>query len=224
MLLCFQNLLLGRGSGGGAREDAETALSSGMRQHRDRPGRPDERPERLSRFLALVLRHKPESVGITLDPSGFTEIEDLAKAIAEQPGWTGITEAAIRAVADQDTRRYEISGTRIRARYGHSIPVETPGTPIVPPEWLFHGTAPDALDAISRDGLTPQGRQFVHLSVTRQDALAVGKRHNPDAVVVTVLARQAAGAGVLFYNASLAIYLTKSIPPEFLSIPSRQSV
>lgn len=195
-----------------------------MRPHRDRSARPEERTDRLSRFLALVLRHKPESIGITLDPSGFAEIDVLAKAMAGQPGWPGITAAAIRAVAEQDARRYEITATRIRARYGHSIPIETPGTPIVPPEWLYHGTAPDALDAISRDGLMPQGRQFVHLSVTRQDALAVGRRHSPDAVVVTVLARQAHGSGVQFYNVSPAIYLTKAIPPEFLSVPSRSSM
>jgi len=191
-----------------------------MHQYRARPARIDERTDRLSRFLALVLRHKPESIGITLDASGFTEIEALAKAIAGQPGWSGVTDAAIHAVAQQDPRRYEIAGTRIRARYGHSIPIETPGTPILPPEWLYHGTTPDALAAIGRDGLTPQGRQFVHLSVTRQDALAVGKRHSPDAVVVTVLARQAHEAGVQFYSASPAIYLAKEIPPEFLSVPS----
>lgn len=193
-----------------------------MRQHRDHAARTDERAERLSRFLALVLRHKPESIGITLDPSGFTEIDVLAAAIAGQPGWTGVTEAAIRAVVQQDDRRYEIAGTRIRARYGHSIPIAIPGSAILPPEWLYHGTAPDVLEAISRGGLTPQGRQFVHLSVTRQDALAVGKRHSPDAVVVTVLARQAHEAGVQFYSASPAIYLTRGIPPEFLSVPSAQ--
>ena len=109
-----------------------------MREHGGRSARPDDRTERLSRFLALVLRHKPDSVGIALDSSGFAEIEELANAIAGQPGWTSVTEAAIRAVAAQDTRRYEITGKRIRARYGHSIPIETPGRPVIPPEWLYH--------------------------------------------------------------------------------------
>lgn len=178
-----------------------------------------EGADRLSRFLALVLRHKPESIGITLDPSGFVEIEALAKAIAGQPGWSQASESAIRAAAAQDARRYEIDGTRIRARYGHSVPIEAPGTAVVPPEWLYHGTSPEALDVIRRDGLTPQGRQFVHLSATRQDALAVGRRHSPDAVVVTVLARQAHDAGLQFYQASPAIYLAREISPNFLSVP-----
>ncbi|HEX9533341.1 MAG TPA: RNA 2'-phosphotransferase, partial [bacterium] len=60
------------------------------------------------------------------------------------------------------------------ARYGHSVPIATPGKAVVPPEWLYHSTAPGALDALRQQGLQPQGRQFVHLSVTRQDALTIG--------------------------------------------------
>ncbi len=190
-----------------------------MRQPRGHTAGTGERGDRLGRFLALVLRHKPESIGITLDPSGFVEMETLAKAIAGQPGWSWASESTLRAAAEQDPRRYEIDGSRIRARYGHSIPVEAPGTPVVPPEWLYHGTSPETLDVIRRDGLTPQGRQFVHLSATRQDALAVGQRHSPDAVVVTVLARQAHDTGVQFYQASPAIFLAREIPPDFLSVP-----
>ncbi len=182
--------------------------------------RPGDRTERLSRFLALVLRHRPESVGVTLDPSGYVEIETLAAALARQPGWSWVTADSIRAVARSDPRRYEVSGERIRARYGHSVPVETPGPPVVPPEWLYHGTTPAALNAIRTQGLQPQSRQFVHLSVTRQDALAVGQRHSPDAVVVTVLARRAHEAGVRFYRAAPSIYLARHVPPEFILLPS----
>lgn len=190
-----------------------------MREIRGRPPRADEQGDRLSRFLALVLRHKPDSIGVTLDPSGFVEIDTLATAIAAQPGWSGVTEGAVRTAAQQDAKRYEIDGTRVRARYGHSIPIETPGKPVVPPEWLYHGTSPEALETIQNEGLKPQGRQFVHLSATRQDALTIGKRHSPDAIVVTVLARQAHEAGVQFFQASPAIYLARELPRVFLSVP-----
>jgi len=190
-----------------------------MREIRGRPPRADEQGDRLSRFLALVLRHKPDSIGVTLDPSGFVEIDILATAIAAQPGWSGVTESAVRMAAQQDAKRYEIDGTRVRARYGHSIPIETPGKPVVPPEWLYHGTSPEALETIQNEGLKPQGRQFVHLSATRQDALTIGKRHSPDAIVVTVLARQAHEAGVRFFQASPAIYLARELSRVFLSVP-----
>lgn len=167
----------------------------------------------------MVLRHKPDSVGVSLDPAGFADVAALAAAVAAQPGWTWVTEDLIRAAAQHDAKRYEVDGPRIRARYGHSVPIETPGRAVVPPEWLYHGTAPAAVESIRQRGLVPEGRQFVHLSATRQDALAVGTRHSPDAVVVTVLARQASEAGVPFFQASSAIYLARSIPPEHLLVP-----
>ena len=122
----------------------------------------------------------------------------------------------IRTLADRDPLRYEVVCTRIRARYRHSIPVEAPGSPVVPPEWLYHGTSPAAFSAIHVDGLKPQDRQFVHLSTTQQDALAVGKRHSADAVVITVLARHAFEAGLTFYQASPGIYLAREIPASYL--------
>ncbi len=175
-----------------------------------------DRADRLSRFAALILRHKPETVGITLDTAGFVELDVLARAVAAQPGWGWVDEAELRALAARDPRRYEIAGTRIRARYGHSVAIEIPGTPVVPPEWLYHGTIPQALTQIRQEGLKHQDRQFVHLSTTRQDALAVGRRHSPEAVVVTVLARQAHEAGVTFYQAAPSLYLAREVPPEHL--------
>ncbi len=175
--------------------------------------------DRLSRFLALVLRHKPETAGVTLDSAGFVDIDALARGLAQQPGWSSVTPEAIRTLAEYDPRRYEIVGDRIRARYGHSVPIDAPGRPVTPPEWLYHGTSPDALEAIREHGLHPADRQFVHLSATRQDALAVGQRHSPDAVVVTVLARRASDDGVIFYQASPGIYLTRALSPQFLSLP-----
>ncbi len=148
------------------------------------------------------------------------EIGVLAHAIAGQVGWGWVSEEKIRALAQGDSRRYEVVGNRIRARYGHSVAIEAPGAPIVPPEWLYQGTSPEALVNIRAQGLRPQDRQFVHLSTTRQDALAVGKRHSQEAVVITVLARQAHEAGVTFYQASSAIYLAREVPPHYLRFGS----
>lgn len=177
--------------------------------------------DRLSKFLALILRHKPETVGLALDPAGFVELDALAAAIAGQPGWSGTTAEAIRALAEGDPRRYEVAAGRIRARYGHTVPIDLPGVPVVPPEWLYHGLAPGAVDAVRREGLRPVDRQFVHLSATRQDAKAVAERHAAEAVVVTILARRASEEGVAFFQASAAIYLTRHVPPQFLHLPNR---
>lgn len=187
-----------------------------------RPGAAPEpdRDDRLSRFLALILRHKPESAGVALDPAGFVDIEALAHALAGQPGWSGVGAEAIRKLAAADDRRYEVIGDRIRARYGHTIPIEQPGAPAVPPEWLYYGAAPGVLEGIRAAGLLPQDRRFVHLSATRRDAAAVAARHSPEVAVITVLARRASEAGIPFYQAAPGLYLTRAVPPAFLHLPN----
>lgn len=190
-----------------------------QRSSRPPAARAGDQAERLSRFLALVLRHKPDSIGITLDAAGFVEIAALASAIAAQPGWEWVSPAALRALAHQDARRYEIADERIRARYGHSVPIEAPGRAVLPPEWLYHGTAPEALSAIRREGLRPHGRQFVHLSATQQDALAVGGRHSSTPVAITVLARRAHAEGIAFYQAAPSIFLVREVLPQHLLVP-----
>lgn len=180
-----------------------------------------DRDERLSRFLALVLRHKPESVGLALDPAGFVDIDTMVAALATQPGWSWVNADAVRHLAEQDSRRYEIAGGRIRARYGHTVPIDTPGTPVTPPEWLYYAIAPASVDRFRADGLQPEERQFVHLSATRQDALGIAQRRGTEALAITILARRASEAGVQFFQAATAIYLTRAIPPQFLLLPNQ---
>lgn len=179
-----------------------------------------DRTERLSRFLALILRHKPESVGLTLDPAGFVDIATMVAALATQPGWSWVSADAVHHLAQQDGRRYEVVENRIRARYGHTVAIDTPGAPAVPPEWLYYGVPPASVDRLRVEGLHPQDRQFVHLSVTRQEALAIARRHDTDALVITILGRQASSSGVAFFQASAGIYLARAIPPQFLLLPN----
>lgn len=179
-----------------------------------------DRDDRLSRFLALVLRHKPESVGVTLDAAGFVEIETLAGALAAQPGWSWVSAEVIRSLAAGDDRRYEVVGNRIRARYGHTAAITEPGAPATPPEWLYYGAPPEDLARIRAAGLLPHDRRFVHLSATRADAAAVAARHSPEVAVITVLARRAHESGVPFYLAAPGLYLSPAVPAAFLHLPS----
>ncbi len=185
----------------------------------DRKSHESLRRVRLSRLLALVLRHRPEEVGLSLDAGGFAPLEAVAQALAGQRGWESVTVADLAAVAEADPRRYEIRDGLIRARYGHTVSVEQPGEPAFPPEWLYHGDSPAAAAEMQTAGLKPQGRQHVHLSTTPGLAREVGQRHAPDAVVVVVLARRAHAAGIEFSRAGLTLYLTGSVPTEFLLLP-----
>lgn len=171
----------------------------------------------ISKFLSLVLRHEPQSIGIELGVGGWVAVDDLI-AQARRAG-VAIDDDVLRAVvAESDKKRFTLSadGSRIRAAQGHSVAVDLGLVPAVPPETLFHGTAITSLEAILLEGLTPQGRQKVHLSADTETALKVGQRHGKP-VVLTVAAGRMQADGLTFWQAENAVWLTDAVPPAYLS-------
>lgn len=171
---------------------------------------------RKSKFLSLVLRHRPDKIGLQLDAAGWAEIEDLlAKAAAAN---VSISRSELDViVAENNKQRFIISdnGRRIRANQGHSINVDLGLEPCTPPDVLYHGTAVRFLESILAQGLCKQNRQHVHLSGDWETAVAVGKRHGKP-VVLQVLAGKMAEAGHLFYFSENHVWLTDHVPPHYL--------
>lgn len=179
----------------------------------------DQRLVRLSKFMSLVLRHNPGKIGITLDPQGWVEIDELLAA-ANRSGTALDRATLLRVVAENDKQRFAISedGRRIRASQGHSVEVDLALTPLAPPELLYHGTATRFLESIRREGLVKQSRQHVHLSADETTAVKVGQRHGRPAVL-TVRAGAMAAAGQQFFRSDNGVWLTDHVPPEFLVFP-----
>lgn len=176
----------------------------------------DER-RRLSTFLSLILRHQPEQFGLRLDESGFVTLADLVAAVRRERGWSEVTEEQVREVAAAcDKQRYEIDGAGIRARYGHSVAERLTYPEVEPPELLYHGTSPEALPAIRQGGLRAMRRQYVHLSTSPEQALAVGRRHAAKPVLLTVRAEEAWRSGVRFHQPEERLYLAEAVPPQFI--------
>jgi putative RNA 2'-phosphotransferase len=170
-----------------------------------------------SKFLSYVLRHHPESVGLTLDASGWAVIDDLlARLAATGPGMN--RETLNEIVATDAKQRYTISedGLRIRAAQGHSIKVDLAIAPVEPPETLYHGTARRFIESIRAEGLRPGGRQQVHLSADGETARAVGQRHGSP-VILLVASGEMHRQGRAFFRADNGVWLTDAVPPEFLT-------
>ncbi len=180
--------------------------------------RAEARLVRLSKFLALLLRHNPERFHLILDGDGFAELTDVMKIIQGLPNFRWVTRTEIEsAVALPGRRRYEIVGERIRALYGHTA--MRPDYPVVePPVVLYHGTAPENLPAIRREGLQPMARQFVHLAATPELARSIALRHTGDPVILAVRAREAYVQGVGFYQPIPEVYLCDEVLPVYLDL------
>ncbi len=170
----------------------------------------------ISKFLSLILRHQPEKIGLGLDENGWANVEELITK-ANATGKSLSRQLIEQVIAENDKKRFAISddGTRIRANQGHSLEVDLALTPQVPPETLFHGTATRFLDSIRTQGLVPGSRQHVHLSLLRETAISVGKRHGKVAVIV-VKSGEMHRAGHAFFQSANGVWLTGRIAVEFL--------
>jgi len=175
-------------------------------------------PEDASKFIAYVLRHAPESIGLRLDAEGWTDIDALVAGTVAS-GRRLTRPDVVGAVASGAKKRYELSGDglRIRALQGHSTPqVSRSFDAVEPPAELFHGTATRFLDAIRVQGLQSGSRQHVHLSADSATAVQVGQRHGRAHVLIVAAGRMHA-LGHAFHLAENGVWLTEAVPPEFLS-------
>jgi putative RNA 2'-phosphotransferase len=167
---------------------------------------------RVSKRLSYVLRHHPDSVGLTLDEHGWVDVDDLLAALQ-------LTLAELdEVVARNDKRRFALddSGTRIRASQGHSVPVDLGYAPAVPPGELFHGTVERFLPAVLAEGLRPGNRHAVHLSADRETAERVGaRRGRPVVLRVDTAAMVRDGAG--FTRSDNGVWLVDAVPPRYLT-------
>ena len=172
----------------------------------------------LSKRLSLVLRHRPESVGLRLDREGWVGVAELLDALGAHG--TRLTRDDLdRVVETNDKQRLEWDrdADRIRARQGHSVEVELGLEPASPPAVLFHGTPRRNLDSILATGLDRRGRHHVHLSSDPATARRVGARRG-DPVVLVVDAAGMAGAGAEFWLSTNGVWLTDSVPADRLQV------
>ena len=169
----------------------------------------------LSRYISLILRHKPEVIGITLDEHGWADVGELIKGIVKDYEFNmDILEKIVRT---DNKQRYSFNEdkTLIRANQGHSILVDVELEKMNPPEYLWHGTGEKYVQSIDKKGLISKSRLYVHLSKDKETAVNVGKRHGKP-VIYGVKSEEMSKAGYDFYCSKNGVWLTKEVPIEFL--------
>jgi putative RNA 2'-phosphotransferase len=172
----------------------------------------------VSRFLSLLLRHKPEIIGLALNEEGWADVHELMQK------WNGsikLDRPLLEAVVStNDKKRFSFnsSGTMIRANQGHSIQVELNLQTQMPPVLLYHGTVEKFLPSIQTEGLKKMGRQHVHLSVDEGTAVKVGSRRGKP-VVLTIQSKSMHEAGFTFFLSDNGVWLTETVPPDYIIFP-----
>lgn len=170
--------------------------------------------EDTSRFLSLVLRHKPEKLGISLDKEGWTDVKILLSKL-------NITMSELEFVVDTNNKKrfaFNSDKTKIRASQGHSLAeVDIKYKRMIPPAKLYHGTAEVFVNSILKNGLIKGNRNYVHLSSNRDTAINVGSRHGKP-VVFLVDALKMNEDGFEFFLSENNVWLTLHVEPKYLEI------
>lgn len=170
-----------------------------------------------SKYISLILRHKPETIGISLDEHGWANVKELIEGVNKTHRLN--METLERIVAEDEKQRYSFNEdkTLIRANQGHSIPVDVELPEVTPPDVLFHGTGAKYKDSIDAQGLIPKSRLYVHLSGDVDTAKKVGQRHGKPLIYIIDAAAMHVD-GYTFYRSVNGVWLTKSVPRKYLSV------
>lgn len=169
-----------------------------------------------SKFLSMVLRHAPETIGLELDEAGWTAIDTLLQKMKENNQEVS-HEQLLSLVETSDKKRFAVSpdGTKIRANQGHSIEVNHGFKPAKAPAVLYHGTGEKSVEAIREIGILKMKRHHVHLSGDKNTAMHVGQRHGKP-IVLEINAQKMQDEGHIFYLSGNGVWLTDNVPAEYI--------
>lgn len=166
--------------------------------------------------MSLILRHKPEVIGVSLDKHGWAVVDDLINGIAKNN--EGFNMAILKEIVETDNKqRYSFNDdkTLIRANQGHSIPVDVELEEKEPPKFLYHGTGEKYVSSILEQGLIPKSRLYVHLSKDIETAKNVGRRHGKE-VVYKIEAHEMYRDGYKLYLSVNGVWLAKGVPLQYM--------
>ncbi|MCR5106279.1 MAG: RNA 2'-phosphotransferase [Eubacterium sp.] len=169
-----------------------------------------------SKYMAMLLRHKPEKGNLKLDSDGFTDVDSLLKALEIDFG------TLEEIVSNDNKQRYSFNKdkTRIRANQGHSVSyVKIKFKELIPSCPLYHGTALKFMDGINKKGLISKNRQYVHLSQDIETAKSVGMRHAKyisNLIIFEIDCQKMLKDGYKFYISDNNVVLTEKVPRKYL--------
>ncbi len=171
----------------------------------------------LSKEVSYALRHAPWEYQLDMDEEGWVAVDQLLEGLRKKGKWTHLSVSDLQLMMERTKKkRFELQAGKIRAFYGHSIPMKIEKQAAAPPDLLYHGTARRFLESIWERGLLPGERQYVHLSQDVETARAVGKRHDAKPCILVIDAKRAWEEGVKFYPGNEDVWLTDYVAGRYI--------
>lgn len=170
----------------------------------------------ISKFLSLVLRHKPEEIGISMDSEGWVDVKELLEKCSAKKRYINM-QLLQQVVSTNDKQRFAFNydRTRIRANQGHTVGVDLNFEAVEPLEFLYHGTVEKFIGSIRESGLQKMERTHVHLSKDIETAIKVGSRRGKP-VILKVRAAEMYKDGHPFFLSGNGVWLCEAVPARYI--------
>ena len=178
----------------------------------------DYEVEKIGRTLAAILRHG--KFGLEMDPQGNVSLKEVMAKIRERnPRMNWLRARHIEALVETDPKgRYVISNGKIRATYGHTIPLDIRLDCEDIPDELFYPATPEEAEIILESGIFPSDRAMVHLSRGYRDAVRAGSVRTEDPVILVIDTGVCMELGSDIGRAAKTVYLCRSVPADAIDI------
>lgn len=169
---------------------------------------------KVSKYMSYLLRHNPQD--LLMDEHGFADLDKLLEKLNQR---FKVDKNLVLDIVEKGSRkRFEVVNNKIRALYGHTIPITLECEEDKTVKVLYHGTTPYAASKILREGLKPMKRKWVHLSPTIDVARETGMRRTSTPIILEIDADAARKDGLKFFRATDKVYLCKHVPEKYIRV------
>jgi putative RNA 2'-phosphotransferase len=176
---------------------------------------------KAGRALSRLLREQAPNL-LEVDRYGYAAFEAVVYAMKSQG--LGIEAVHLLEIISKDPQhRFELFCGTVRAKAGHKYKVEPTSDPLLPPEFLYHGTSSKSFASIRSNGILPMGKAYVHLSSTVARARIIGLRKSKTPVILRVKSLEAHSVGIRFWRSGQIspdgeVFLSDYIPSSLVEL------
>jgi putative RNA 2'-phosphotransferase len=175
--------------------------------------------DKLAEMIVYMLGRQPDAFGLFPDAHGYVKTKNLIKAMGEEAGWRHVRLSHVREVL-YTTRSpaIEIEGNLIRAVDRSHL--QAPEIPDRLPTLLYYPMRRRAYPAVLEKGIRPDV-SGMRVILTEDMALArrIGRRVDPDPVILTVNTTSALKKGAKVWRFGRQLFLSDRLPIGSFSGP-----
>ena len=175
-------------------------------------------PKTLAKTLCYIAVHAPAEHGLFWDPDGTMPWKEFFWALQEDASLRFVRESTIRELAYLGLDvPFVLEGNLLRLKPGSRQPDYPPVTEV--PERLYFACRRKQYASVREHGIARSNRPYVAVSGSKELALRLGQRRDPEPLLVDILAAVAASEGELIRWAGAELYLMEAIPVRHLIFP-----